>query len=95
MDRAIEQASLVAVRILPKLFGPWSALAGLAGVICAGALLASVHRRYQRHHHGLSGDGDRFPIADGRPVAALAGVSFAAALVSVGAVAFILLVLDR
>jgi putative membrane protein len=54
-----------------------------------------VHRRYQRQHRGLNGEGDRFPVADGRPVAALAAVAFAAALISVGAVVFTVLILDR
>jgi len=92
---ALLTGSLIAARILPELFGPWSALAGLAGVVCAAILLASVHRRYQRQHRGLNGEGDLFPLADGRPVAALATVAFAAALISVGAVVFTVLILDR
>jgi uncharacterized membrane protein YidH (DUF202 family) len=81
--------SLVAARILPELFGPWAALAGLAGVAGSGALLATVQRRYRRHHTGLHRDGDRSPVADGRLIACLAALAFAAAAVSLGTVVLV------
>jgi len=51
------------------------------------------HVRLDRVHNLRDVGG--YPAADGRTVAALATVAFAAALISVGAVVFTVLILDR
>jgi len=88
---ALLAGSLVAARVLPELFGAWSALIGVAGAVGAGALLAGAHRRYRAHHDDLNRHGDRAPVAGGRMVAALASFAVGAALVSIGAVLFVVL----
>ncbi|WP_431219901.1 DUF202 domain-containing protein [Leifsonia xyli] len=58
---ALLAGSLIAARILPELFGPWSALVGIAGAATAAALLAATHHRYRAHHEALHQYGDRVP----------------------------------
>lgn len=83
---ALLAGSLVAARILPEFFGPWSALLGVVGAAAAAALLAAVHRRYSSHHRALHQYGDRVALADGRLVASLAVFATAAAGISLAAV---------
>jgi len=83
---ALLTGSLVAARILPELFGPSSALLGVAGAAAAAALLAAVHRRYRSHHRTLHQHGDRVALADGRLIAAVALFAFSAAVICVAAV---------
>ncbi|MDN4599484.1 DUF202 domain-containing protein [Leifsonia virtsii] len=86
---AVLAGSLVAARILPELFGAWSALLGIAGAVAAATLLAAVHRRYRSHHRRLHAHGDRVALADGRLIAALAILAASAGAVSVIAVALV------
>lgn len=87
---ALLAGSLVATRILPELFGPWSALLGVAGAVCAGLLLAAIHRRYRTHHRDLHRYGDHTPLAGGRLIGALALFAVSASLISIGAVAVLI-----
>jgi uncharacterized membrane protein YidH (DUF202 family) len=91
---ALLAGSLVATRILPELFGAWSALLGVAGAVCAGLLLVAIQRRYRMHHSNLHGDGDRRPPTGGGLIGALALFAVSAGVISIGAVAVVILSRD-
>ncbi|QJU55132.1 DUF202 domain-containing protein [Herbiconiux sp. KACC 21604] len=83
---ALLVGSLVALRILPEVFGTWAVALGLVGVVAAGALLWAVHRRYSTHHRLLTDEGDRAALAGGRLIAALTLFCVAAAALTLALV---------
>lgn len=75
--------SLVAMKVLPPILGPWSLLLSMAGVFEAVLILFVARRRYLRHHQTLtSADGRPARVADGRLPAALGASAVIAGLVS-------------
>ncbi|AOY74193.1 DUF202 domain-containing protein [Paenarthrobacter ureafaciens] len=75
--------SLVAMKVQPPIFGPWSLLLGAAGVLEALLLLFIVRRRYLRQHHTLTTSGGQPPLAaDGFLPVALGSSTVAAGIVS-------------
>ncbi|MEW9870812.1 DUF202 domain-containing protein [Arthrobacter sp. HS15c] len=75
--------SLVALRVLPPILGPWSLLLSMAGVLEAVLLLSVVRRRYLRHHQILATpDGPPSRVGDGRLPAALGTSAVFAGIVS-------------
>ncbi|MEA5455927.1 DUF202 domain-containing protein [Sinomonas sp. JGH33] len=75
--------SLVAMKVLPQVFGAWTICFGAAGAIEATILLVAVHRRYRTRHRLLTENrAEPAPIADGRLVGALALSTVAAGVVS-------------
>ena len=79
--------SLVAMKILPPILGPWSLLLGVAGVLESVLLLFVVRRRYLRHHQILTApDGPPARAPDGFLPAALGATTLVAGLVSLALV---------
>ncbi|MDR5700910.1 DUF202 domain-containing protein [Agromyces aerolatus] len=69
---ALGVGSLIALRILPEVFGdPLWALGGIAGVVAATALWFGARRRYRTITAALDRDGDRAALPDGRMLAAV------------------------
>ena len=63
---ALTAAALVAVRILPEVFGAWAVVPALLGLVAAVATLVLAHRRHAVVHRVLTeGDTDRVPLPSG------------------------------
>jgi uncharacterized membrane protein YidH (DUF202 family) len=73
---ALTVGSLVGMRIVPSLFGPWLLIpTGLLAVLAITVLVLS-HRRYLSHHRVLtSSDSDRIALDDGALPALVAGIA--------------------
>jgi uncharacterized membrane protein YidH (DUF202 family) len=79
--------SLVAMKVLPPILGPWSLLLGVAGVLESVLLLFVVRRRYLQHHQILTApDGPPARAADGFLPAALGASTLVAGFVSLALV---------
>ncbi|MFC7848228.1 DUF202 domain-containing protein [Arthrobacter sp. NPDC057388] len=79
--------SLLAMKVLPPILGPWSLLLGVGGVLEAVLLLFAVRWRYLRHYETLTTP-DRPPVraADGRLPAALGASTVVAGIISLALV---------
>lgn len=84
---ALGVGSLVAMRLLPAAFAdPWWALAGVAGLLSAGALWITARNRARRTNDILLSQGDRAPLPGARPLAALAVIVGAAGVLGLAVV---------
>ncbi len=74
---------LAAGRVLGELLGVWVSVVGVCGAVAAAAMLWRVHRRYERHHSQLVGNGERVLVADGGAIVALSLLTLAAGVTAV------------
>ena len=84
---AIAVGSLISMRVLPVMLGSalWI-LAGVAGLLVAGALWIAARARYRAAYRVLSSDGDHAALPDARLLAATTVFAMAVGLVAVTAV---------
>lgn len=79
---AIAVGALVAVRLLPELFGVWSIIPAGAGLVLAVIILVAAHHRYRAHHTRLTNaETDRIPLPDGTLPALVTVATFGGGLV--------------
>jgi hypothetical protein len=76
--------SLIAMKVLPPIYGPWAVLPGLAGALEAGFFLLMTRRRYVRVSLQLTAgrDDGSVTIADGRLIGLLTLTTFLAGVVT-------------
>ncbi|MGO2050414.1 MAG: DUF202 domain-containing protein [Microbacterium sp.] len=81
---ALGVGSLVALRVLPEVFGSaWWALGGVAGALASGTLWLAARRRYRQGTIALERDGDHARLPDGRLAIALTAFVVVIGIVSV------------
>lgn len=87
---ALAVGSLIAMRLLPAVFGEalW-AVGGVAGLIAAAWMWLAARRRYRCATRALRQQGDRATMPDGRLLLALASVVTAIAVTSVAVVLWV------
>lgn len=84
---ALGIGSLVAMRILPEVFGnAWWTLGGVLGVLMSGLLWIAARRRYRSTAQALDADGERAPLPDARLPIVLTGF-----VVAIGAFSVVLI----
>lgn len=84
---ALGIGSLVAMRILPEVFGnAWWALGGMIGVLVSGALWTVARRRYRHSTRALERHGDRALLPDG-----LLPIALTAFIITIGVVSVTLI----
>lgn len=78
---ALTAAALVAVRILPEVFGIWAVVpAGLGLAAAVGVLVAAHHRHVVVHRTLVGSDSDRVPLPAGALLAVVTGLVVAGGL---------------
>jgi uncharacterized membrane protein YidH (DUF202 family) len=66
---AILVGSLIAVRVVPSVFGLWSIALGVGGLMLGAVLLIRIDRRYRRLDRLLRTEGDAAAVQDGVAIA--------------------------